>query len=106
MNSNGTNVVRLGTAINSQAPAFSPNGQTIAFASDRDGNSEIYLMNVDGSGQTRITNAAGDDTDPTWSPDGTRLAYRSSRGNGIYSMKADGTDVRLVVSGGTQPSWS
>ena len=43
----------------------------IAFASSRDGNFEIYVMNDNGSGQTRLTNNAGEDLNPAWSPDGT-----------------------------------
>ncbi len=107
MRSDGTGIKRLGTAINSQAPAFSPDGTKIAFSTDRDGNAEIYVMNADGTGQSRLSSATGEDTDPTWSPDGARIAFRSARnGGGVYSMKPDGSDVRLVVSGGTQPSWS
>ncbi|MDP1794852.1 MAG: hypothetical protein Q8K63_12035 [Acidimicrobiales bacterium] len=108
MRSDGSNVRRLGTAVNSGAPAFSPDGTKIAFASDRDGNFEVYVMTSEGEEETRITTTAGEDTDPTWSPDGSRIAFRSARnGGGIYSMKPDGTDVRLVVSGAaSQPSWS
>lgn len=107
MRADGTNVRKLGTAINSQSPVFSPDGTKIAFASDRDGNFEIYVMTAEGGEQTRLTTNGAEDTDPTWSPDGTRIAFRSARnGGGIYSMKPDGSDVRLVVSGGTQPSWS
>jgi Tol biopolymer transport system component len=40
----------------------------IAFASDRDGNYEIYFMNADGTGQTRLTRNSADDYDPVWSP--------------------------------------
>lgn len=47
----------------------------IAFASFRDGNQEIYVMEPDGSGQTRLTNYAGVDREPAWSPDGTKLAF-------------------------------
>jgi TolB protein len=49
-------------------PAWSPDGQRIAFTSSRDGNSEIYVMNADGSNQTRLTNDPGSDTNPSWRP--------------------------------------
>jgi TolB protein len=104
MNSDGTGVKRLGTAINSGAPAFSPDGTRIAFASDRDGNFDIWVMDADGTGETRVTSLSGDETDPTWSPDGTRIAF--SRNNTIYTMKADGTDAPKAVVAGSQPSWS
>ncbi len=47
-------------------PAWSPDGQKIAFASNRDGNTEIYVMNEDGSAQTRLTNSAGENLVPNW----------------------------------------
>jgi len=106
----GSNLTRIGTAPNSGAPAFSPDGTTIAFSSDKNGNSiydrDIYTVQIDGSGEQRLTTASGDDFDPTWSPDGTRIAFRSERGTpGIYTMKADGTDQDFLVSG-AEPSWS
>jgi Tol biopolymer transport system component len=76
--------------------AWSPDGTRIAFASTRDGNYEIYVMNADGSAPRRLTNDPQSDYAPTWSPDGQRIAWRTNRdGNGeIYSMRADGTDAR------------
>jgi hypothetical protein len=47
----------------------------IAFVSDRDGNTEIYVMNADGTGQTRLTKDPGSDWSPVWSPDGTKIAF-------------------------------
>ena len=47
-------------------PAWSPDGQKLAFTSDRDGNREVYLMNADGSGQTNRTNNAAIDQQPDW----------------------------------------
>ncbi|MGQ0603077.1 MAG: TolB family protein [Anaerolineales bacterium] len=47
----------------------------IAFESRRDGNSEIYVMNADGSGQRNLTNSPAEDVNPVWSPDGTWLAF-------------------------------
>jgi len=83
----------------------------IAFQSNRDGNDEIYAMNLDGSGPTRLTEAAQADTDPVWSPDGTRLAFVSERdGNPeIYVMNADGSNETRLTSDGaadTDPVWS
>jgi len=83
----------------------------IAFVSERDGNSEIYVVNVDGTGLQRLTNDAGSDVDPAWSPDGKRIAFASDRaGNSdIYVMDADGSNVvRRTQSGAynLSPAWS
>ena len=50
----------------------------IAFASDRDGNFEIYVMDADGGGQLRLTENPAEDYSPTWAPDGSRLAFVST----------------------------
>ena len=71
----------------------------IAFVSDRDGNREIYVMNADGSDQTRLTHSAADDGSPCFSPDGRKIAFRSAFETHaqICVMNADGSDqVRLT----------
>jgi Tol biopolymer transport system component len=72
---------------------WSPDGSRIAFVSYRNGNSEIYVMNADGSGQTDLTNNTATDGWPAWSPDGSKIAFVSDwDGNWeIYVMNADGT---------------
>lgn len=91
------------------------NPGTLAFVSERDGNSEIYVVNVDATGLQRLTNNAGRDLDPAWSPDGKRIAFASDRaGTGagdldIYVMDADGSNVvRRTQTGrsNTSPAWS
>ena len=68
----------------------------IAFTSDRDGNTEIYVMNADGSGQTRLADSdeGGWSRSPAWSPDGKRIAFASDRDGGseIYVMDSDGSN--------------
>jgi Tol biopolymer transport system component len=83
----------------------------VAFASSRDGNNEIYLMNPDGSGQVRLTNNPALDYTPAFSPDGTRIAFSSDRdGNQeIYVMNADGSgQTRLTNNPALDyfPAWS
>jgi len=94
------------------APATVPgaNGK-IAFASRRDGNDEIYVMDADGANPTRITFHPACDVGPAWSPDGARLAFTSRRDGNfeIYSMNADGTNVRRLTDSDEHsgfPNWS
>jgi len=77
----------------------SPDGRTILFTRIDPGRREqIFVMNVDGTGTTRVSRGDYYDFLPRWSPDGTRIAFTSSRDgtNGIYTMRADGSDVRDV----------
>ena len=88
-----------------------PQRGRIAFASDRDGDFEIYVMNPDGSGQTRITNEPTDDISPVWSADGERLAFVSYRdGNAeIYVMTSSGGNVTRLTNNPADdldPAWS
>jgi hypothetical protein len=83
----------------------------VAFVSDRPGDEEIYVMYADGTEQTNLTNASGDDWWPAWSPDGTKIAFNSDRDDNmeIYVMNIDGTDQTNLTDdtawdGG--PAWS
>ena len=78
--------------------------------SERDVNQEIYLMNPDGSGQTRLTAHPGIDTRPSWSPGGTRIAFNSSRDGDfkVFVMDADGSNVARITNhsaGEGYPTW-
>ena len=107
--------ITVSVAASSAAPAptttpASASGR-IAFDSRRDGNREIYAMNADGSGVTRLTDNDASDTFPRWSPDGQRIAFDSRRdGNWeIYVMNADGSGVTRLTdndAGDGYPSWS
>jgi len=84
----GTETQLTNNTVQDYDPVLSPDGTKIAFASDRDGNWEIYRMNLDGSGVVRLTNNAALDEFPTWSPDGTKLTFDSNRDANfeLYSM--------------------
>jgi len=91
-----------------RAPVWSPDGRRIAFLSRRDGNTEVYVVMADGSGQRRLTRNARFFATPTWSPDGRKIAYEGGRdgNNGVYIVTADGNwGWRLARDGGA-PTWS
>jgi len=75
-------------------PVFSSDGSRIAFVSQRDGNAEIYVMNADGTGATRITNDPQADGHPAFTPDGQTVIFHSSRTAGkqqIWAVNVDGS---------------
>jgi hypothetical protein len=93
----------FGTQINQGAWAGTFPGENgkIAFSSQRDGDYyEIYVMDADGSNPTRLTNNASLDSYPSWSPDGTKIAFFSARHGGgafqIYVMDADGSGQKNI----------
>lgn len=82
--------------------AFPGENGRIAFTSWRDGNGEIYSMNADGTNATRLTNNSSSDTEPVFSPDGTKIAFSSASFRDsiqdIYSMNADGTGLTRLTT--------
>lgn len=93
------------------APAFSPDGTRLAYATARNGNVDIYVAGADGKGAVNISHSPAWDDYPAWSPDGKQIAFSSNRGGPyqIYIMNADGSNVRRVTSGNywdTTPAWS
>ena len=74
---------------------LSPDGKKIAFASDREGIYNIWVVNVDGSGLIRLTGDPGGDFSPVWSPDGKRIAF--SRSGSLMVMDSDGSNLQVVT---------
>jgi len=70
-------------------PVWSPDGSRIALRSDRNGNSDVFVMNADGSNQHRLT-ASGSALYPAWSPSGDKIAYASDECGDGWLALADG----------------
>jgi eukaryotic-like serine/threonine-protein kinase len=89
-------------------PTLAPDGKSFVYAGHANGNWDLYLQRVGGRNATILTpDTASDESQPGFSPDGDRIAFRSSREPaGIYVMEATGENVRLVVPEGFHPSWS
>ncbi len=116
VNADGTGLVRV--ADPQFVTDWSPDGRQLMLANDFDGDFELYAMNLDGSGVTKLTDNNANDypgRGAAWSrPDGTRILFTSDRGGtgeqNIYVMNADGTGVtQLTPNDGFNdvgPSWS
>jgi TolB protein len=119
MNADGSNPRRLTrNTVQDESPVWSPSGKKIAFTHDQTEisgppphNTEIYVMNADGSEPRRLTTYAKEDSSPTWSPNGRWIAFVRGAGRdvpgGIYVSKADGSSPFWVTDGprDASPAW-
>ena len=110
MNPDGTQQVNLTKhKADDVGPVFSPTGEQILFASDRDRGEgwDLYLMDPDGENVQQVFEKSADRGSPTWSPDGKQIAYsRFERGAWfLYIGAINGGKEEQVAIGGT-PTWS
>jgi Tol biopolymer transport system component/DNA-binding winged helix-turn-helix (wHTH) protein len=88
-------------------PALSPQGDAVAFVSDRTGALEIYVRALDGTAtETPLTDDGGQNVQPAWSPDGRFLAYHAYRRGGIWIVPSRGGTPKQIVAEGSKPAWS
>jgi Tol biopolymer transport system component len=107
VNPDGSNLQPFFPRTGDHSPVWSPDRSRIAFLSDREGSTDVYVMNADRTNVRRITDLPGDarfdspldvsasEASP-WSPDGTRIAFRYYGDDNprLYSVRADGTERR------------
>ncbi len=92
-----------------EAAAISPDGKMFVYSSDRaeNGDLDLWLQQVSGGEPLRLTDDPAYDGHPCFSPDGSKIAFRSGRGGGgIYVVDTLGGDARLVAEGGFNPHYS
>ncbi len=95
--------MELISAENGMSPSWSPDGQSIAFLSNRAEGWDLYTMPAVGGEATRLTSGATAD-DPAWSPDGQWIAVE--RNHRIEAVSPDGSERRVLVQDASHPTWS
>ena len=111
MTFNGVERALIRTAANEREPTCSPDGRTVVFASDASGSYQLYRTAINGTVPVQITSTNGMNFAPAYSPDGSQIAFVSTRNNGVPSiwvMNADGSSPRQVTTDlgrDTTPSW-
>ena len=98
-----TRITHGDSGINNQYPAWSPDGETIAYTSARESRTNIYLINKDGTNERLLSNDSWVGS-PVWSPDGSRIAFETS--GTVDIIDADGKNRITIVSDAMDPAWS
>jgi Tol biopolymer transport system component len=109
MNADGSNQTRVPIASPVGSVVWSPDGTKFAYSAARNNVMDIFVSNVDGSGEVNLTKGTGAGGTPTWSPDGARIAYAA--GSALCVMFADGSNRQRIlddtaVKGINNPKWS
>jgi TolB protein len=112
MSASGHNPTRLTKAksVNGD-PAWSPDGKRIAFVSNRRSKYDVWVMHRDGTHAKRLTHNSAIESELVWSPTGKAIAFQRAPASGgaspaVYSMKPDGSHVRLLASSAVEPDYS
>lgn len=107
----GSSLTQLTRSGKDQNPRWSPNDFYLAFASTRDGNSEIYMMDEKGNKAVNLTESPHDDENPAWAPDGLKIAFNSNRVgvDDIFIVYTESKRTRQLTkseAAAQQPIWS
>ncbi len=88
-------------------PRLSPDGKRIVFSSNRDAAGDLYVINIDGSGERRLTVGTSDDGSASWSPDSTEIVFDSNRDGDyeLYKMNVQTMEVTQLTSNQVDDRW-
>ena len=86
---------------------WAPDSQRVAYASDRDGNFDIWVQSLGDERPVKLTSSPGHDWEPSWSQDGRQIVFRSERdGGGLFVVSSSGGAERRITTFGFRPEWS
>jgi len=94
------------------SPAVSPDGNKVAMILSKDGWTDLYVCNADGSGLKRMTRSPQDESSPCWSPDGKWICFaaKERERRALYKVPVGGGDLQRIPTSGvpspTEPDWS
>ncbi len=111
MNADGSNLISLNVSVQNHETgggiSWSPDGSKLLYSTP--GPYQIHVINVDGSGDTNLSNSNKQEKHPVWSPDGAKIAFSYNQ-NLIYVMNADGSEKGPLMPGshvyGVWPDWT
>ncbi len=108
MNADGSDAHRLTNNIEAANidPAWSPDGERIAFVSRRHTDDIIYVINADGTNPTVLVNLPASYYRPTWSPDGKHIAFVSTPGYNLQVIDINGANLKNLGTGSPPLEWS
>jgi len=103
--------VGSGEAVHDGSPNWSPDGRRIVFSAEHEGQSDLYVMNADGTGRRPLTSTPAEENAPAFSPDGTQVAFETNRDGNfeIYVSDADGRNPRRLSNNPAEdraPAWA
>ena len=88
------------------SPTFSPDGLSVVYSADVDGTPHLFVSTIEGNDERQLTHGEAGEAQPSWSPDGKRIAFVSVRSGGIWLMDMSGGEPSRLTTYGSRPSWS